>query len=145
LGDGLDKGIDDFRNKKLFDFGWNDPGKLEIHNGTAQAIYQKSGEKWMSGSKQMDAPSIQGLVDKLRDLTSTKFLDSGGAGATLFEATVTSSDGKRIEKVSIWKQGNSYFARREGEPSVYALDTKPVEDLQKAAADVKEFQPPKRW
>ncbi|MCU1275382.1 MAG: hypothetical protein JWO48_2813, partial [Bryobacterales bacterium] len=142
LGDGLDKGLDDFRNKKLFDFAWNDPSKLEIRNGTAQATYQKSGEKWMSGSKQMDAPSIQGLVDKLRDLTSTKFLDSG-AGAILFEATVTSNGGKRVEKVSIWKQGNSYFARRDGEPSVYALDTKPVEDLQKAGADVKEFQPPK--
>ena len=33
----------------------------------------------------------------------------------------------------VMKQGNSYFARREGEPSVYALDTKPVEELQKAA------------
>jgi hypothetical protein len=142
LGDGLDKGIDDFRNKKLFDFGWNDPGKLEIRNSAAQATYQKSGEKWMSGSKQMDAPSIQALVDKLRDLTSTKFLDAG-IGPVLFEATVTSGDGKRVEKVSIWKQGNNYFARREGEPSVYALDTKPVEDLQKAATDVKEFQPPK--
>ena len=142
LGDGLDNGVDDFRNKKLFDFGWNDPNKLEIHNGTAQAIYQKSGEKWMSGSKQMDAPSIQALVDKLRDLTSTKFLDSG-PGAIFFEATLTSNNGKRVEKVSVWKQGNSYFARREGEPTVYELDTKPVEDLQKAAADIKEFQPPK--
>jgi len=142
LGDGLDKGIDDFRNKKLFDFGWNDPGKLDIRNGAAQAGYQKSGEKWMSGSKQMDAPSIQALVDKLRDLTSTKFLDAG-SGPVSFEATVTSNDGKRVEKVSIWKQANDYYAKREGELTVYALDAKAVEDLQKAAADVKEFQPPK--
>ena len=85
VGDGLDKGMDDFRNKKLFDFGFNDPSKLEIHNGTAQATYQKSGEKWMSGAKQMDAPSIQSLVDKLRDLTSTKFLDFGN-GPAIFEA-----------------------------------------------------------
>src|SRR5579864_5584978 len=142
LGDGLDKGLDDFRNKKLFDFGWNDPSKLEIHNGTAQATYQKSGEKWMSGPKQMDAPSIQSLVDKLRDLTSTKFLDSGN-GPVLFEATVTSNNGKRIEKVSIWKQGATYQARREGEPTVYELDAKAAEDLQKAAGEVKEFQPSK--
>ena len=142
VGDGLDKGLDDFRNKKLFDFGWNDPSKLEIRNGAAQAGYQKSGEKWMSGSRQMDSASLQALVDKLRDLTSIKFLDSGN-GTIIFEATVTSSDGKRVEKVSIWKQGNSYFARREGEPSVYELDGKAVEDLQKAASDVKDFQPPK--
>ena len=142
VGDGLDKGIDDFRSKKLFDFGWNDPSKLEIHNGTAQATYQKSGEKWMSGAKQIDAPSIQSLVDKLRDITSTKFLDSGN-GPAVFEATVTSNDGKRVEKVSIWKQGATYQARREGEPTVYELDAKAAEDVQKAAGDVKEFQPPK--
>jgi len=142
LGDGLDKGLDDFRNKKLFDFGWNDPSKLEIRNGAAQATYKKDGEKWMSGPKQMDAPSIQALVDKLRDLTSVKFLDAGN-GPAVFEATVTANDGKRVEKVSIWKQGATYCARREGEPTVYQLDTKAVEDMQKAANEVKEFQPPK--
>ena len=142
LGDGLDKGLDDFRNKKLFDFGWNDPSKLEVRNGAMQATYQKSGEKWMSGPKQMDAPSIQALVDKLRDLTSVKFLDAGN-GSAVFEATVTANDGKRVEKASIWKQGASYYARREGEPAVYQLDTKAVEDMQKVANEVKEFQPPK--
>lgn len=142
LGDGLDKGLDDFRNKKLLDFGWNDPNKLEIRSGTSQATYQKSGDKWMSGAKQMDAPSIQALVDKLRDLTSTKFLDTGN-GPAIFEATVTSNDGKRVEKVAIWKQGDKYDARRESEPSVYELDAKAVDDLLKAASDVKEYQAPK--
>ncbi len=144
FGEGLDKSVDDFRNKKLFDFGWNDPTKLEIRNGTAQVTYQKSGDKWMSGSKQMEAPSIQAVVDKLRDLTATKLLDSGdGALPRVFEATVTSNDGKRVEKVSIWKQADKYYAKREGEPTVYELDAKAVEDLQKAAGEVKEFQPPK--
>jgi hypothetical protein len=142
FGDGLDKSLDDFRNKKLFDFGWNDPTKLDIRNGTAQATYQKSGEKWMSGAKPMDSPSIQSLVDKLRDLTSTKLLDYG-AGPSIFDATVTSNDGKRVEKISIWKQADKYYAKREGEPTVYELDSKAVEDLQKAAGDVKESQPPK--
>lgn len=140
FGDGLDKSLDDFRNKKLFDFGWNDPSKLDIHNGTAQATYQKSGDKWMFGAKQMDSPSIQSLVDKLRDLTSAKFLESG-SGAAIFEATVTSNDGKRVEKVSIWKQADKYYAKREAEPTVYELDSKAVEDLEKAAGEVKEFQP----
>jgi hypothetical protein len=142
FGEGLDKSLDDFRNKKLFDFGWNDPGKLEIHNGAAQATYQKSGDKWMSGSKQMEAPSIQAVVDKLRDLTSTKFLEFG-SGAAIFEISVTSNDGKRFEKVSIWKTADKYYAKRDGESTVYEVDAKAVEDLQKAASEVKEFQPPK--
>lgn len=142
VGTGLNKGTDDFRNKKIFDFGFSDPNKVEIHSGANQAVYQKSGEKWMSGAKQMDAGSVQALVDKLRDLVSIKFADAA-AGATVVEATVTSNDGKRVEKVIIAKQGNSYFARRENEPGFYEVDGKAVEELQKAAGEVKEFQPPK--
>jgi hypothetical protein len=86
LGEGLDKGLDDFRNKKLFDFGWNDPSKIEVHTGAKAATYQKTGDKWMAGSKQMDGPSVQGLVDKLRDLSTAKFAESGtGGGAPAFE------------------------------------------------------------
>jgi len=137
LADALDKGLDDFRNKKLFDFGFSDPGKLDVKG----AVYTKSGDKWMSGAKTMDNTSVQNLIDKLRDLSATKFADAG-AGAPVFDATVTSNDGKRVEKVTIQKQGDKYFAQRENEPSIYELDSKAVDDLQSAAKDVKEAAPP---
>jgi hypothetical protein len=147
LGDGLDKKVDDFRNKKLFDFGWTDPTKVEV----GKLAVEKSGDKWMSGAKQMDASSVQSVVDKLRDLAATKFPDSNGAssgasggGTPVLDITVTSNAGKRVEKVSITKQGDAYFAKRENEPSIYQLDNKAVEDLQKAANEVKAFQPPKK-
>ena len=88
----------------------------------------------------MDNTSVQNLIDKLRDLSATKFAESGG-GQPVFEATVTSNSGKRVENVTISKQGDQYFAQRENEPSIYVLDGKTVEDLQKAAADVKEAPP----
>src|SRR5580700_8398065 len=142
VGDALDKSVDDFRNKKIFDFGFSDPTKLEIRNGASGTVtYTKSGDKWMSGPKTMDNSSVQSLIDKLRDLSATKFTDQG-SGEVVFEATVTSNSGKRVEKVTIAKQGNQYFAKREGEPSIYELDGKAVEDLQKAASDVKEQSPP---
>ena len=50
VGDALDKGLDDFRNKKLFDFGFSDPSKVDVKGAT----YTKSGDKWMSGGKTMD-------------------------------------------------------------------------------------------
>ncbi len=138
LGEGLDKDTASFRNKKLFDFGWNEPSKIEVGTVT----YQKSGEKWMAGTRQMDSGSVQNLVDKLRDLTSTKFLDNSPGGVVL-GATVTSGEGKRVEKVLISKQGNSYSGKRDNEAAAYEIDSKVVEELMKAAADVKEFQPPK--
>jgi hypothetical protein len=137
-GDALGKGLDDFRNKKLFDFGFSDPSKIELKN----AAYTKTGDKWMSGPKAMDNATVQALIDKLRDLSATKFSEKGG-GTPVFEATVTSNDGKRVEKVTVSK-GDRYFAKRENEPSIYELDAATVEDLQKAAADVKEAAPEKK-
>jgi hypothetical protein len=136
LADALDKSLDDFRSKKLFDFGFSDPNKVELKTVT----YAKSGDKWLAGSKTMDNTSVQNLIDKLRDLSAAKFPEKGG-GEAVFEARVTSNDGKRVEKVSIAKQGTQYFAQRENEPSIYELDSKAVDDLQKAASDVKEALP----
>ena len=112
-----------------------DPAKFK-------ATYEKSAEKWMSGGKQMDSSSVQAVVDKLRDMAATKFLDSG-SGAAVMEVGVVSNDGKRNEKVIFMKLGAGYIARRDNEPSVYELDPKAVEELQKTAYAVKEFQPPK--
>jgi hypothetical protein len=79
---------------------------------------------------------VQNLIDKLRDLQATKFLETGYTTPVL-EATVTSNDGKRTERVLISKTGDNYFAIRENEPAVYGLDAKAVADLKQAAADVK--------
>jgi hypothetical protein len=136
VGDALDKGLDDFRNKKVFDFGFSDPSKLDVKGVT----YTKSGDKWMSGGKTMDNATVQSLIDKLRDLAATKFAPSDG-GSPVFDASVTSNNGKRVEKVTIRKQGNQYFAQRENEPSIYELSASAVDDLQKSAADVKEAAP----
>jgi hypothetical protein len=136
VGDALNKTLDDFRNKKVFDFGFSDPSRIDVKGVT----YTKSGDKWMSGGKTMDNSSVQNLIDKLRDLTATKFAEKGG-GQPVFDATVTSNNGKRVEKVTINKSLDQYFAQREGEPSIYELDSKAVDDLQKAAADVKEQAP----
>lgn len=136
LGDALDKGLDDFRNKKVFDFGFSDPNKVDVKGAT----YTKSGDKWMSNGRTMDNGSVQNLIDKMRDLAATKFVESGG-GDPVFDATVTSNNSKRVEKVTIRKRGTQYFAQRENEPSIYELDAKAVEDLQKAAADIKEAAP----
>ncbi len=67
----------------------------------------------------------------------------GGFTTPVLEATVTSNEGKRVEKVLISKQGASWFAKREGEPAIYELDSKAVEELQKSAAEVKQYQAPK--
>jgi hypothetical protein len=141
LGEGLDKPLDDFRNKKLFDFGFNEPSKVQIRDGDKTYTFEKSGEKWRAGGKDMDSVGVQSLIDKLRDLSAIKFVDAGFTTPAI-DITVTSNDGKRIEKVLISQAGNQYFAKRENEPAIYELDSNAVQELQRAAADVKEPPPP---
>ena len=141
VGEALNKGVDDYRNKKLFDFGFNDPSKVEITDAGKTYSFTKSGEKWSAGGKTMDAVGVQSLIDKLRDLSATKFVESGFTTPST-EIIVTSSEGKRTEKVLISKSGDQYLARRENEPATYVLDAKAVEELLRAAADVKEPPPP---
>lgn len=136
LGTGVDKSVDDFRNKKLFDFGFNEPSKIEMHVGAKTVSLQKSGDKWQSNGKEMDSTSVQSLLDKLRDLAATKFTD-GGFGTPAIDLTVTSGEGKRTEKVLISKGDKTSVAKRENEPSLYELDNKTVDELEKAAGDVK--------
>jgi hypothetical protein len=139
LGDGVkEKDVDSFRNKKLFDFNFNDPSKVEI-NG---AGYQKSGDKWTGPSGQIDPASIQAVIDKLRDLSASKFSDKM-AGSQTLQFAVTSGDKNKVEKVTINKNGEEYDAQRGDEPAVYVLDTGVFQDLQKAVSGIKPYQAPK--
>jgi hypothetical protein len=136
LGDGLkDKSVDNFRNKKLFDFGFSDPTKIEI-NGAA---YQKAGDKWNGPSGSVDTGSIQSVIDKLRDLSAASFADKMTGTQTLALA-VTSGENHKVEKVTI--NGN-FDSQREGDPTVYVIDSKVFEDLQKTIAGIKPYQAPK--
>jgi hypothetical protein len=141
LGAGVDKALDDFRNKKIFDFGFNDPSKIEMHVGGKTYAFQKGGEDWFANGKKMDSISVQSLLDKLRDLVASKFIAAGTLEAPAIDVTVVSNNGKLTEKVLFAKQGADYTAQRENEPALYGLDGKTVDALSQAAADVKPAPP----
>jgi hypothetical protein len=137
FGTALDKSVDDFRNKKLFDFGFSDPEKIELHDGGKAHFLTKGGSDWFSADgKKVDAMGAEALVGKVRDLTASKFADSG-FGTAEIEVTASSNGGKSVEKVLISKDGDHYVAKREGEPALYQLDPIVVMGLEKAAEDMK--------
>jgi hypothetical protein len=136
IGSELDKGLDDFRSKKLFDFGFQDPNKIELHAGVRSWFLTRSGADWWSNGKKMDPAAVDSLLEKLRDLTATGFPDSG-FDSPAFEATVTSNDGKRVEKVLISKSGEKTIGRRENEPALYELPPNSIRELTTAADGLK--------
>lgn len=144
LGQAVDKGLDDFRNKSVFDFGYNEPDKIEIHNGAKAYFLTKGGNDWWGpAGKKMEAGSVEDLIAKLRDLSASKFVESGFSNPAL-DITVTSNDGKRVEKVAIAKSGGGYIARRENDPTLYQFDSNSVDGLEKAADEVKPVAGPEK-
>jgi hypothetical protein len=135
-GTGLDKGLDDFQNKKLFDFGFADPDKVELHDGSKSYFLTRSGGDWWSNGTKMEPSTVSALVDKIRDLAASKFAETG-LTATQMDLAVTSDGGKRVEKVMLSKNGDKYLAKRENEPALYELNASDVTDLQKLATDLK--------
>jgi Domain of unknown function (DUF4340) len=143
LGQAIDKELDDFRNKKVFDVGFDDPSKVEMHSGGKAYFLSRSGGDWWSNGKKMDAGSVQVFLSRLRDLTASRFVDSGFTSSAI-EVAVTSDGGERVEKVSIAKSGNGYIAKRENESALYELGSSSVEALQKAVDDVKPATSPSK-
>jgi hypothetical protein len=139
LGKTLEKNVDDFRDKKLFDFGYNDPNKIELHNGDkAYFLARGTGgfDDWWSNGKKMDGANVESIISDLRDLAATSFPASGFSNPTI-NVTVISQDGKHTEKVGIAKSGDHYIAQRENDPALYELGDSAVDGLLKAAQDLK--------
>jgi hypothetical protein len=141
LGQAVDKGLDDFRNKKLFDFGFNEPSKLEMHSGSTAYYLTKGGADWWSNGKKMDADGVETYISDLRDLAAGKFVESGFSNPAI-EISVTSGDGKKTEKVSLTKSSDGYIAKRENDATLYQLDAAAVDKLVKEAADIKPASAP---
>jgi uncharacterized protein DUF4340 len=142
IATGLDKSLDDLRNKKIFDFGFGDPDRIEIHEGAQATYLTHGGSDWFGADgKKLDARTVEPVVEKLRDLAAVKFPDSEFRSPSI-EITVVSKSGKRTEKVSIAKAGANYTAKREGEAELYEVGAVPLGDLQQAVAGVKLAPPP---
>ncbi len=140
LGKELEKTVDDFRNKKVFDFGFSDPTKFELTGTLGEKTYIRSGTDWKLNNQVMDAGTVQAFIDKVRDLTATKLATSGFATPE-FGIAVTSNEGKRIERVEFAKAGDGYLARRGTEPALYQLDSKAVSDILNASKAIKQSTP----
>ncbi len=143
IGTSADKSLEDFRNKKLFDFGFVDPDKIELHDGAKGYFLSHGGSDWWSNGTKIDESTVSTLVGAIRDLSAAKFPEKGFTTPSI-DLTVTTDNGKRIERVLIAKNGDRYVAKRENEPALYELSAASVTDLQNSAAALKPAPPAKK-
>lgn len=141
LGDAIAKSVEEYRARKVFDFGFSDPTKVVVRDGGKTLALTRKDGKWWSDGKQMDSTSVQSLIDKLRDLSATGFPQNAPSSADM-EISVTSLDGKRTEKVTLTQSGANWYARRENDPVIYGLETSRAEELRQSLASVRPPPPP---
>ncbi len=136
-GKAIDKPLEDFRNKKIFDFGFSDPTKITLQSGSGEKSLARSGTDWKIDGKVQDPGTVQSFIDKIRDLSAAKFISTAAFGSPTATLTVVSNDGKRTEKVEFAKNTDGFLARREGEAGLYQIDAKPVNDMLEASNSMK--------
>ena len=139
LATAMSKQAADFRNKKLFDFGFTDPAKIEIKIAGKSKSCGKNGEKWICDNKEVKPETVSAFVDKIRDLSAKQFAENPSKIATPdIEVTVVVIDGKKTETVRI--AGNN--AARGDEPAMYELDPANVDGIKQAFDAIKEPEKP---
>jgi|GEM_PF-666438 len=142
LGKDVAQTLDEFREKRVFDFAADDPDKVEMHDGPKAYYVTHGGQDWWSGDgKKLDDMGVENFLRVIRTLTATKFAPSGFSNPEI-TITAISKGGKRVEKVAIAKAGKNYIAKRTDGPMLYELDPARIDDLRKFATALKPAQVP---
>lgn len=152
MAEGLDKKLEDFRNKKLFDFGFKELAKLELRDGDTRVAVEKTEDKWLLTSedeRELDSGKVQTAIDKLRDLTAKSFtsdneadLGKYGLTAPLIEAKVALTEGSGDEVMISSPENDLVYAARAGQPSTYEVEKSAVEAIQQAIKDLLKQEEP---
>lgn len=137
LAKATERSIEELRTKKLFDFGFVDPSKVEYTNAGKSTVLEQKDDVWTMNGKKPEPESLYAALDVLRGMAALKFAEGK---FTTPVATVAVTYGKPgiVEKLEIAKVGNYVYARRVGEPGEYELDPKTLSDLEAAIAKIKE-------
>jgi hypothetical protein len=152
LLDELKKDLAEFRQKDLFDARSFNATRVEIvragqtHAFEKTKVKNKEGqdeEKWRQLSPQardLDQPAFDSLVSAITGTRATGFVDAAPAKALAapeMMVTVTSSEGKRQERVTFVKAGADAFAARDGEPGAAKIEASAIDSITKALQELK--------
>lgn len=140
LAEGLDKPLADFRNKKLFGFGFEDPVSVKLRDGETRIVIEKKDDKWILTShedRELESSKVQSLLDDLRGLRAKEFTsdeeadqEKYGLDQPALEAEVVQADDKGTEKAIMTSlDGEKVYAAIPGQPSTYEIEKSDAESL----------------
>jgi hypothetical protein len=136
LGSAVDKAPEEFRNKKLFSFGFAELERIEVKNNGKATLLERKGEDWLLGGKKADASTVQPVVDQLRMMQAMKFARNA-VSSPFFEISIQARGTKSSEQLQVSRKGNFHYAKRVGEAVEFEIDPKLISDLESALSSVK--------
>lgn len=144
LAESLDKQLDDFRDPKLFDFGFEEVARIDVRDGEKRATIEKQGADWKlanDGGRVVASEQVQSLIDALRDWSAIAFpADDApaqaryGLGSPVIEAeTRLALDVAPAEKVVVSDPSQPHvYAARVGEAPTYEVEKDAVQKIRQA-------------
>lgn len=122
----VEKGFEQYKSRRIFEFGFSEPSKIEVKRARSVKAYGKNAEQWYLNGKKMRPETVQSLIDKLRQLTAVRFAAPSSPVPSI-EITVVTNDGKTVETVKF----AGALAAKGTEPFRYDLGPDAVPELEK--------------
>jgi Domain of unknown function (DUF4340) len=147
LVDELKKGSDDYRRKDVFAFRAYDATHLELTRGAQTVTFDKikggsptDEDKWqrpgVNGAKPVDADKekMSVFLAKLESIRAAGFVDSTaktGLDSPVLTVYAKFDDGKREDRVTFGKSGDTVYASRPGEAGAAKVSTAEFDEITK--------------
>lgn len=145
LVDELKKGPDDYRRKDLFAFRAYDANRIELTRSGQTVAFDKikganptDEDKWqragINGAKAVDADKekMSVFLAKLESIRATTFVDSTaktGLDSPALSVYAKFDDGKKEERVTFGKSGETVYANRGGEPGAAKVNAAEFDEI----------------
>jgi hypothetical protein len=147
LGDALAREPDDFRDRAIFPFPSEPVARLEINmGGKSIAVARNDQEQWMleAPSKGPASPDkVNGYIIQLAQLRARSFIDNQsdlkkyGLEKPAIHIVLGAKGGKQLAALDAGQSGNAYFARRDGDPTIFPIDEGSYKSLFREESDLK--------
>ena len=146
----------EIRDKSLFRYATRDVKRLRLAwGGTAVAVEREGEAKWKVAEPAAGAADESRVRDLLFKLTVLRAdgvaaeqagtLDRYGLDRPELTITVTGADGKALGTLLVGKQErDERYVQIQGEPAVYTVPSKDLQDLPRAPDDFREKKPEKK-
>jgi len=145
LADELKKGSDEYRRKDLFEFRVYNATRVEITRNDQTTVFERvkgqgenAQDKWRRVSPNAadaDKDKVEGMLSRLSNLRASSFADSTsktGLDKPAMTVAVKFDDGKKEERVTFGKDGDTVYASRPGEPGAAKTDTTDFTEVNKS-------------